>query len=171
MIKYLVGVSCVVLLGACEGKVKAPATPDVPKQKMQAHGDAPQAVKPPRATLDDMDDSFDIKNFSKANAKFVGLVDGEEMESAELRIRAYFTPEESSEGKLSYSYEKTYESNGLTRVVATVTGLMDDSVQAEQLIAYFKPISPVRAVLADYGMRFQCYRGDNTEQWTVKLCP
>ena len=169
--KYVIMTACMALLSACSEKNAVPDTPIPPKQISTMGAQMHNPVKPPRATLDDVSDEFDIVNFSKENAKFVGLVDGEEMETAELRIRAYFTPEEASEGKISYSYEKTYASNGLTRVVATATGLMDDSVQAEQLIAYFKPLTPQTAVLSEYGMRFKCYRGENKNQWTKKLCP
>ncbi len=173
-IKYILLAGIVLSISACKANTETPNTPKTPATHSDTHSHGPDTAKPtkpPRASMDDVEDEFDIKNFSKANAKFVGLVEAEEMASAELRIRAYFTPEESTEGKTTYSYEKTYESNGLTRVVATATGLMDDSVQAEQLVAYFKPVSPERAELSHYGMRFKCWRGDTPNVWTANLCP
>ena len=59
-------------------------------------------------------------------------------------------------------------------VVITRAGLMDDSVRAERYRISFalkgKP-SDLNWQWVQYGVQYQCARGQNTGKWTKNLCP
>ncbi len=125
--------------------------------------------KPPRPSLDE-DAGYDLADFDAGLARGVGLKPGMEMLTARTIITDYFAPG-GEEGNAQIAMEQKFLTSGLTQIIVTRTGLADDSVKAEQLLAVFKPLTPKTGQLTAYGMRIKCYRGANTTQWQTELCP
>jgi len=125
--------------------------------------------KPPRPSLDE-DAGYDLADFDAGLARGVGLKPGMEMLTAQTIITDYFAPG-GEEGNAQIAMEQKFLTSGLTQIIVTRTGLADDSVKAEQLLAVFKPLTPKTGQLTAYGMRIKCYRGANTKQWQTELCP
>ena len=125
--------------------------------------------KPPRPTSGDTDAGYDLADFDRSLAKFVGVEIGQDQAAAQEIIAGYFDP--SAQIGSRPQLETLYLPNGLTQIIVTRTNLADDSVAAEQFLAVFKPLTPKTGELTAYGMRIKCYRGANTDQWQTKLCP
>jgi len=48
---------------------------------------------------------------------------------------------------------------------------LDDSVQAQEITAIFRPGQREAFVLAEYTVRVKCRRGNNAGQWQTQVCP
>jgi len=114
---------------------------------------------------------IDFGSYNRDLAKFVKLEIGEPMASAESNTLAYFTPKASGEGNVRFEMDKLQGYIGGQAFIATIDGLVDDSVKAEQLYAIGKKQADESFTLVDYGMRVKCWRGDNPNEWGTDLCP
>lgn len=114
---------------------------------------------------------IDFGSYSRDLAKFVKLEIGEPMASAESKTLAYFTPKASGEGNVQFEMDKLQGYIGGQAFIATIDGLVDDSVKAEQLYAIGKKQVDENYTLVDYGMRVKCWRGENPNEWGTDLCP
>ena len=125
----------------------------------------PLTPKTPQSlTLEDI--KFD--SYSEALAKFIGLETGEQSWSAIDKMRLYFAPEDGT--TILSTKTSTFDRPDGSVMVYTVSGIQDDSVKAQELFMIFS--GPKNAqILAAYGLKQKCQRGDNTTQWQTKLCP
>ena len=112
---------------------------------------------------------YDKSDFTPDLARYYGLEPGMDSEVAEPLIRTAFSAE--GEGIISTDVKTIYATVGRTIIVATVEGLLDDSIAGEQLYAEFTPVSPLTNSLDFYGARIKCARGRNTTDWQTQPCP
>ena len=180
MIKYFAITALALSVGACkadiveprdilEGADTAPA-PNIPAPPA-VEGGVPQELSDIRRPSD-----IDFGAYSKDLAKFTGLKVGMPMAEAELIVLNKMAPEKGAEGRAVFEMDKFQGYVGGQAFVATIDGLADDSVKAQQLYAIGKKDTDNKGEgetysLIDYGMRVKCWRGDNTENWQSKPCP
>lgn len=178
----MTGIFCgsIIFVTACKGDVVEPRdilevsdsapTPEQPAPP-SIEGGVPQELSDIRQPSD-----IDFGAYSKDLAKFVGLEIGMSMEKAEIEVLNYMAPEQGSEGKAVFEMDKFQGYVGGQAFVATIDGLADDSVKAQQLYAIGKKDTDKKEgdetySLIDYGMRVKCWRGENTANWQAKPCP
>ena len=162
--RYLASIIVAMSLTAC-----APAASESTVAKSAATF-VPPAIPPltpktPKSlTLEDI--KFD--SYSEDLAKFIGLETGEQSWSAIDKMRLYFAPEDGT--TILSTKTSTFDRPDGSVMVYTVSGIQDDSVKAQELFMIFS--GPKNAqILAAYGLKQKCQRGDNTTQWQTKLCP
>ena len=136
-----------------------PASPEI-------EGGVPQELSDIRQPSD-----IDFGAYSKDLAKFVGLEVGMPMEKAEIEVLNFMAPKKGGEGNSVFEMDKFQGYVGGQAFVATLDGLADDNVKAQQLYAIGKKGEGETYSLIDYGMRVKCWRGDNTANWQAKPCP
>ena len=140
----------------------APEAPNIVAQ-------APSA--PPTLPAGSVDD-IDFDAYSKNLANRVGLVDGETRLDSIDKIRLYFAPEPGT--NMVNLTSSTFELDDGSVMLFARNNLPDDSVFAEEIYAVFSgpgEANKFNQLLAAYGLRIKCRRGDNAMQWTTKLCP
>lgn len=104
--------------------------------------------------------------------KPVSVLDLEKQESPEAvgrLLRKSFGMDDVKGG--SYDEElEVFEDGANAVVVFTVEGYEDDSVKAAQhVVQIFFPAS-VPAGVTGYGVRYKCYRAEDTEAWQNRVC-
>ena len=139
---------CVSSCGQQAAKITAPNAPPAPVKSM---------------TLEDIN----FASYSEDLAKFVGLENGEDRWAAIDKMRLYFAPEDGTT-ILNTKTSKFDRPDGSV-LIYTVSGLKDDSIKAQELFMIFA--GDINAqTLGAFGLKQQCYRGDNTTEWTTELC-
>lgn len=123
----------------------------------------PQTPQLPAATVGDID----FESYSQDLAKWVGLEVGETRLSATDKIRLYFIPDD---GRIIRTTSASFELPDGGVMILGASGIPDDSVKAEEIMAIFEG-SAGSQTLAAYGMKIKCYRGENTTEWQTELCP
>lgn len=172
MIKYIIlGGACLAIV-ACGDS--APTQPNA--ETLPASAEMPQTPNVTSETpvtdtsLLGSNTGLELEDFSPSLAGRIGLENGQSLEDAKAKVLDYFG-EEPSEGRYSRDEDTVYLGNGMTHIVMSHDGLLDDSVQAEQVMLVITPVSPERGEVTDFGMRIKCRRGENTGAWTTELCP
>jgi len=112
--------------------------------------------------------SKDMSGYSYDISKYSGIEVGEPMDVAIKKIRKHLTPE--GEGNMSVTWETQDAGKGLQTFSGLVTNMADDSVKAQEIKAVFKKNDGEYWVI-EHGGRVKCWRGDNPDKWTTKLCP
>ncbi len=162
-------------MSACSQKSgPVEVTEPAPTQAVEQSHDKPQSSTDILRITD-----IDFPSYSRDLARFVGLELGETMAEATAKIETYFTPKggdvdayhdpDSNIPKTESEFSTLGGEGGKVTVVERVN-MKDDSVRDEQFYAIFKQ-SGEAYTLADYGMKIRCYRGDNTDEWQIELCP
>ena len=124
----------------------------------------PIAETPKPLTLE----TIDFSSYSEDLAKFIDLETGEDKWAAIDKMRLYFAPED---GKIILKTKtSTFDRPDGAVMVYTVLGLKDDSVKAEELFMIFSGPKDAQ-ILAAYGLKQKCHRGENTTNWQSKPCP
>ena len=119
---------------------------------------------------------IDFASYSRSLASSVSLEIGEQMSSVTPKIETYFSPQsaspEASSDTLREKTETEFSTFGAEGGKVTLVervNIKDDSVKAEQFYAIFKAKGE-GFILADYGMKIKCYRGENTTHWQTQRC-
>lgn len=76
---------------------------------------------------------------------------------------------EGREGRQELRLNVTERDDGSNVVLLTVSGLLDDSVAAEQQRAVMRPEDDGWRVV-ELGRRWRCHRGRGPSGWTTRLC-
>ena len=120
---------------------------------------------------------IDFASYSRSLASSVRLEIGEPMSSVTPKIETYFSPQSTSPERSSDTLREktetefsTFGAQGGKVTLVERVNIKDDSVKAEQFYAIFKAKGE-DFILADYGMKIKCYRGENTTHWQTDLCP
>jgi hypothetical protein len=74
------------------------------------------------------------------------------------------------EGASGLSVELS-EVGGAVVVIATRTGLLDDSVEGTQERVVLELRDDQRWYVRERGFRYRCWRGGRPMRWTIELCP
>lgn len=161
------------LFAACSQQAETPAVPEVPLPS----GDVSVPSAPDSASNIMRISDIDFASYDRDLAKWVKLELGESMDTATPKIESHFSPQGGSVEDASDSTRKktetefsTFGAEGGKVTLVERVNIKDDSVKAEQFYAIFKAKGE-SFMLADYGMKIKCYRGDNTENWQTELCP
>lgn len=175
MIKYFVTTALALSLAACKGDIVEPRdilevgdsapAPNIPAPP-DVEGGVPQELSDVRKPSD-----IDFGAYDRDLAKWAGLEIGMPMEKAEIEVLNYMAPEKGGEGNAVFEMDKFQGYVGGQAFVATLDGLADDSVKAQQLYAIGKRGEDEAYTLVDYGMRIKCWRGENKDNWQTTLCP
>ena len=96
----------------------------------------------------------------------LGMGSGE----AENLIEARLKPE-TSEGNQTYDLKMTPQTENGYTLMGVADNMMDDSVQAQEITAIFRPGQREAFVLSEYTVRVKCRRGANAGQWQTQVCP
>ena len=131
-------------------------TPDAPNNE-------PASVAAQSLTLEDID--FD--SYSESLAKSIGLKNGEDRWAAVDKMRLYFAPKDGT--TILNTKTSKFERPDGSVLIYTVSGLKDDSIKAQELFMIFAGDKDAQT-LGAYGLKQQCYRGDNTTEWTTEHC-
>ncbi len=107
--------------------------------------------------------SLDPSDYSVDLARFIPVETGMEQFAAKDEFLVYYNTDAGPMTRVSMTEKMV---NGATIFVIRRTGLADDSVSAEESYALFDA-----GVLAAYGTRVKCLRGDAPDVWTTDLCP
>jgi len=165
--------SALIVLSACSPKAETPDVPNVPETTGAI--DAPEAPKSASQIM--RISEIDFASYSRDLASSVGLEFGESMSAATPKIESHFSPQGGSVEDASDSSRKktetefsTFGAEGGKVTLVERINIKDDSVKAEQFYAIFKAKGE-DFILADYGMKIKCYRGDNTTNWQTSRCP
>ena len=160
-------------LVACSPQADAPTVPDVPT----VSGDVQPPKVPDSASNIMRISDIDFPSYSRDLARFVELKLGENMATATPKIESYFSPQggsvedaQDSSRKKTETEFSTFGAEGGKVTLVERVNIKDDSVKAEQFYAIFKAKGE-GYMLADYGMKIKCHRGDNTDNWQTALCP
>ena len=152
--------SAALMLASCGSQTAE--TPAVPNAESHV---SPTVPTPPKTrTLEDID----FNSFSKELAKFTGLKAGQSRGEAVDNVRLYFAPEQGSQ--IISTSQSTFEREDGAVLLFSASGLPDDSVKAEEIYLILSGDKGAQT-LAAYGSRIKCHRGENTTNWTTKLCP
>jgi hypothetical protein len=94
------------------------------------------------------------------------------MTSAEVEnlLEERFAPE-TSEGNQSFQMRLTPQTENGYSLIAVADNILDDSLKAQEITAFFRPDERNNFVLSDYNMRVQCRRGSNIGNWQTQVCP
>lgn len=168
-----IAVISVLVLTACSEQPKTPAVPDVPQPLGSV--EAPAAPQSASQILRIAD--IDFPSYSRGLADGVELELGESMATATPKLESFFSPQggsvedagDNSRKKTETEFSTFGAQGGKVTLVERVN-IKDDSVKAEQFYAIFK-VKGEGFILADYGMKVKCYRGENTLNWQTALCP
>jgi len=160
-----------VVLTACSQQPETPKVPDAPA------GSTAVPSAPDSATGIMRIADIDFASFSRSLAKVVELELGDSMSTTTPKIESFFSPQggsvedagDSTRTKTETEFSTFGAEGGKVTLVERVN-IKDDSVKAEQFYAIFKA-KDEGFILADYGMKIKCHRGDNTTQWQTALCP
>ena len=158
-------------LTACSQQPETPAAVDAPLPL----GTLEAPATPDSATGIMRIADIDFASYSRSLAKTVGLEIGEPMSTVTPKIETYFSPQGGgSEGdslrEKTETEFSTFGAQGGKVTLVERVNVKDDSVKAEQFYAIFKAKGE-GFILADYGMKVKCYRGENTLNWQTALCP
>lgn len=107
--------------------------------------------------------TLDPTDYSRDLARFIPIEVGMDQFLAKDELLLHYNSEPESGAKVSSTERQI---NDATLFVIRRSGLADDSIAAEETYALFDD-----GVLADFGSRQQCRRGDTPNQWTTELCP
>ena len=102
-------------------------------------------------------------DYSRDLARFIPIEVGMDQFLVKDELLLHYNSDPQSGAKVS-SAERLLD--GATLFVIRRSGLADDAIAAEETYALFD-----EGILADFGSRQQCRRGDNPNQWTTELCP
>jgi hypothetical protein len=94
------------------------------------------------------------------------------MTSAEVEnlLEERFAPE-TSEGNQSFQMRLTPQTENGYSLIAVADNILDDSLKAQEITAFFRPDERNNFVLSDYNVRVQCRRGSNIGNWQTQVCP
>lgn len=161
------------LFAACSQQAETPAVPELPLPP----GDVSVPAAPDSASSIMRISDIDFASYDRGLAKRVGIELGESMGAATPKIESFFSPQGGSVEDAGDSTRKktetefsTFGAEGGKVTLVERVNIKDDSVKAEQFYAIFKAKNE-DFVLADYGMKIKCYRGDNIDKWQTELCP
>ena len=130
--------------------------------KISATPKTPNPQTPNPQTLEDID----FSSYSEDLAKFVGLQNGEPKWAAVDKMRLYFAPEDGE--TILHTKTSTFDRPDGSVMIYTVSGLIDDSVKAQEIFMIFS--GEDAQSLGAYGLKQKCQRGENTNEWTTQLC-
>ena len=143
----------------------APAMSNVAPERPVISDVAPPLPPMPKSlTLEDIV----FNSYSKGLAKFTGLKEGQSRGEAVDNVRLYFAPEQGSQ--IISTSQSTFERDDGAVLLFSASGLPDDSVKAEEIYLILSGDKGDQT-LAAFGSRIKCHRGENTINWTTKLCP
>jgi len=157
-------------LTACgPDRVEAPSAPAAPNTASDTVSGKASELPPPPSVPDPADvpdriQDIDFTSYSRDMARFIGLEVSENKGSAKDKIQSYFQPEKGAEGNAEYNFVEL-GGVGATVMIASATGLADDSLKAQELFAVFKDDT-----LVDYGMKIKCWRGETPDLWQTTPC-
>ena len=140
---------CVSPCGQQAAETTAPSAPPVPVKSM---------------TLEDIN----FASYSEDLAKFVGLENGEDRCAAIDKMRLYFAPEDGQ--TILNTKTSSFDRPDGSVMIFSASGFKDDSIKAQELFMIFAGDKDAQ-ILAAYGLKQKCHRGDNTTEWQTNLCP
>lgn len=112
--------------------------------------------------------ALDPADYSRDLARFIPIETGMDQYLAKDQLLLHYNSDIDSEAQVVRAKVSSTEQmiDGATLFVIRRSGLVDDSVSAEESFALFDG-----GVLVDFGSRIQCRRGDTPNEWTTTLCP
>ena len=140
---------CVSSCGQQAAETTAPSAPPAPVKSL---------------TLEDID----FASYSEDLAKFVGLENGEDRWAAIDKMRLYFAPEDGQ--TILNTKTSSFDRPDGSVMIFSASGFKDDSIKAQELFMIFAGDKDAQ-ILAAYGLKQKCHRGDNTTEWQTNLCP
>ena len=160
---FLAATFATLLLAACSDADTDPAAPEPPAPAITAP--TPPAVPNPGDII-----SLTRDDFAAALAPDY-LAANMDSDDAETALQSWLDAADAEEGNTATSLRKRFEADGRTVLIATASGLADDSVAAQQIYAEFTPIGPLSNALDFAGARLRCARGADTTDWQMEPCP
>ena len=107
-----------------------------------------------------------MEDFSQEMASFVGLVPGESFAESQARINNVFKAYEGHAEPVNISLVETAVEADWKQVLVTQEGLMDGTVEAQQLLAIFDSEN----TFVSAGMRVKCEVEDGAPNWQNTGC-
>ena len=107
-----------------------------------------------------------MENFSYDMAQFVGLKENDSFEEAEVKIKAVFKAYDGHTEPTDIRMDSAVVEAGWRQVLVTQNGLMDGTVEGQQLLAVFDDENK----LISYGMRIKCYNEAGNSDWQATGC-
>ncbi|MEP3892270.1 MAG: hypothetical protein ABJN69_17555 [Hellea sp.] len=147
--------------GSAAEAVNVPNSESVPATSSNP---TPLPPMPKSLSLEDID----FNSYSKDLAKFTGLKEGQSRGEAVDNVRLYFAPE-AGNAIISTSQSKFERDDGAVLIFGA-SGLPDDSVKSEEIYLIVSGEKGSQ-ILAAFGSRIKCHRGENTTEWQTDLCP
>jgi hypothetical protein len=149
-----------------EAAVAAPAEPLDPEEQIVREMVTPVALGTP--VMPTATPTLDPSDYSRDLARFIPVEIGMDRYLAKDELLLHYNSEPISENLEARAKVSSNEQmiDGATLFVIRRSGMADDSISAEETFALFDG-----DVLADFGSRIQCRRGDAPNQWTTELCP
>ncbi len=111
---------------------------------------------------------LNMDDYSREFADHIGLSVGQDGYEAEDIIRLYASTVGTGEGA-RYDISSVQE-GGDKILFGRAFDLADDSVRSQEVVAVIS-VTGTKRTLTDYGMRIQCWRATDPDEWTTELCP
>lgn len=145
---------------------EGPSIVTAPEATVKSGPDVPAPPQPNGDGILTISD-VDFSTFSTELAHSLNFKDKESERSVTDKIHLAFKPQntETRDGHKEYAMTELKGQDGSV-LVATATGLADESVKAKQLYVVFKD-----ETLVTYGMKVKCWRADNPDIWQNTPCP
>lgn len=113
-------------------------------------------------------DDIDFGQYSRELASFSDLRQGQSRIAAIDVVRLLFAPDDGA--KIIKTSSANFALEGGSVMLLSAAELPDDSVRAQEFYLIFEGNGNAQ-ILADYGLRVKCYRGENITDWQMKACP
>jgi len=157
-----VAIAIAVVFYSTRSDTEGPIVEDVPDVKVE------EPIDPSEPGVDPVEDAQAI--ISRQTVSVLGLEIGMGSGDAENLIEARLKPE-TSEGNQTYDLKLTPQTQNGYTLMAVADNMLDDSVQAQEITAIFRPGQREAFILAEYTVRVKCRRGNNAGQWQTQVCP
>ncbi|WP_418152865.1 hypothetical protein AB8615_04945 [Litorimonas sp. RW-G-Af-16] len=112
-------------------------------------------------------EDIDFTSYSQELAGVLELERGESRIRAIDKVRLNFAP---TGPEILKTAQSSFDRPDGSVLIFSVDGIADDSVRAQEVFLILSGPEGEQ-VLAEYGMRIKCYRGENTTDWQTNLCP
>jgi len=152
--------------------LRGTAEPVAPKTPETVELEPP--LKPPalyKPAIQGVED-IDFSAYSQDLANRTGLKLGESRLDAIDKMRLYVSP--TAGATIVNSTSSTFDFDDGSVMLFAWNDMPDDSVFAEEVYVVFSGpggTNKFNQVLAAFGLRVKCRRGDNAMEWTTELCP
>jgi hypothetical protein len=146
--------------------IEDPAVTEPLDPEEQVVRDMVTPVTPGTPVMPDAEPTLDPSDYSRGLTSFIPIEVGMNRYIAKDELLLYYNSDpDTADVRAKVSSNETMI-DGATLYVIRRSGMADDSVAAEETYAVFD-----NDVVVDFGTRIQCWRGENANQWTTKLCP